>query len=1076
MIRWVKRLQGEVTSRARSRGANYFAAGRVTLQHGDPERVEALVKGSQTYSVSIYLDGPNDVVAGCSCPIAYEICKHVWATLLAAENAGYLHRIASRWSPHLVLTQDVEDLDSPPGKSQAPRPPSSMPQKPAKPPAIPAWKKHLFAIRQVAEPPAPSFSNRRRILYVVEPEACRQANGLIITAAESTMKKNGEWGKLNFRNGTIRDAGELAPEDRRMLGLITGSSSYFPDYRSESYATQHRVPPSTFEVIVPLLCATGKFYGGDLQSGQLELLRWDDGPPWEFRIKVPQDAASGDYRIEGVLRRDSEELPLSAPRLLVPGLVFFPGVVARFDAKESFAWVSSLRQTGSITVPADHVNQLLDEIVQFPSLPPADLPEQLRVEPRNFAAPPWIRVRAINDPWSPQKSLECEIYFDYGIRVSETSPAGALRDPSANRYFTRDRGAEQEALRRLESLGMRRTASWKGHGAWVIPAAGLPAMVRELVPLGWHIEAEGRLYRTHTHFRLDVTSGIDWLELHGDAKFEEQSVELPELLRALSQGEGIVTLGDGSYGILPEDWLKRYRFLSGFGKAVDGHLRFAHRQASLLDALLANEPDVTFDEGFQRIRSELESFTGVQAAKPSKRFKGLLREYQQEGLGWLQFTRRFGIGGCLADDMGLGKTVQVLALIDSIDRTEPVLVVVPRSLVFNWIQEAARFTPKLKVLDWSGLGRKAQWKELPTYDIVVTTYGTLRRDIEKLRDISFDTVVLDEAQAIKNASTESAKAARLLKGNHRLALSGTPIENRLADLWSLFEFLNPGLLGSSSVFRTQTSNAESEESSRILSMALRPFFLRRTKEKVAKELPPKTEQTIYCELDTKQRRLYDELRTHYRSALLGKIEEEGIEKSRMHILEALLRLRQAACHPGLIDKTRVKESSAKLDALLPQLSEVLSEGHKAIVFSQFTSLLAIVRKRLDDEKISYEYLDGKTKDRDSRVRRFQEDPSCPLFLISLKAGGLGLNLTAAEYVFLLDPWWNPAVEAQAIDRTHRIGQSRHVFAYRLIARDTVEEKVIELQKSKRALADAIITADNSVLANLSKETLELLLS
>jgi SNF2 family DNA or RNA helicase len=284
------------------------------------------------------------------------------------------------------------------------------------------------------------------------------------------------------------------------------------------------------------------------------------------------------------------------------------------------------------------------------------------------------------------------------------------------------------------------------------------------------------------------------------------------------------------------------------------------------------------------------------------------------------------------------------------------------------------------------------------------------------------------------------------------------------------------LLGNGTVFRASASGEQSQESSRILSMALRPFILRRTKEKVARELPEKTEQTIYCELDAKQRRLYDELRDHYRAVLLGQIEEEGIEKSRMHILEALLRLRQAACHPGLIDKKKAGESSAKLDSLLPQLQAVAAEGHKALVFSQFTSLLAILKQQLAATKLDYEYLDGKTKDRQERVRRFQEDPSCLLFLISLKAGGLGLNLTAAEYVFLLDPWWNPAAEAQAIDRSHRIGQTRHVFAYRLIARDTVEEKVIELQKSKRALADAIITADNSVLAGLTRENLELLLS
>jgi SNF2 family DNA or RNA helicase len=343
--------------------------------------------------------------------------------------------------------------------------------------------------------------------------------------------------------------------------------------------------------------------------------------------------------------------------------------------------------------------------------------------------------------------------------------------------------------------------------------------------------------------------------------------------------------------------------------------------------------------------------------------------------------------------------------------------------------------------------------------------------------VNFDYVILDEAQAVKNPSSESAKAVRLIRGNHRLALSGTPVQNHLGDLWSLFDFLNPGMLGGASVFNSTQSTLRNPdiETRDMLARALRPFILRRTKEQVAKELPPKLEQTLYCELDAAQRK-YDELRAHYRQALLERVEREGLNKSKMQILEALLRLRQAALHPGLIDPARSTESSAKLDVLLPRLAEVIDEGHKALVFSQFTSMLSIVREQLDREKIPYEYLDGKTTDRQSRVERFQSNPECKLFLISLKAGGLGLNLTAADYVFLLDPWWNPAVEAQAIDRTHRIGQTKQVYACRLIAKDTVEEKVLALQQSKRALADAIISEENSVIRTLGREDLELLLS
>jgi SNF2 family DNA or RNA helicase len=341
-------------------------------------------------------------------------------------------------------------------------------------------------------------------------------------------------------------------------------------------------------------------------------------------------------------------------------------------------------------------------------------------------------------------------------------------------------------------------------------------------------------------------------------------------------------------------------------------------------------------------------------------------------------------------------------------------------------------------------------------------------------------VVLDEAQAIKNPESKSAKATRLLRASHRLVLTGTPVENHLGDLWSLFEFLNPGMLGSLPAFKGLTGvgagAVANPEHLGSLRRALRPFVLRRTKEQVAPELPPRSEQIINCEMGRQQAAYYRELRDYYRAKVLAQVDEKGIQGSQMHVLEALLRLRQAACHPGLIDKTKSSAESAKLDSLLPMLRELIDSGHKALVFSQFTSLLALLRAALDAESLTYEYLDGRTRKRSERVDRFQTDPKCPLFLISLKAGGVGLNLTAADYVFILDPWWNPAVEAQAIDRTHRIGQDKSVFAYRLIAGDTVEARILELQQSKRDLAGAVISADNSLVSRLTRKDLALLLS
>jgi len=513
------------------------------------------------------------------------------------------------------------------------------------------------------------------------------------------------------------------------------------------------------------------------------------------------------------------------------------------------------------------------------------------------------------------------------------------------------------------------------------------------------------------------------------------------------------------------------------GEGVDDAVRFTRSQVGLLDALLAAMPAARVDETFELARRELNSFETLQPLDPPPSFNGELRHYQRDGLAWLHFLQRFNFGGCLADDMGLGKTVQALALLEErrLAKSGPSLVVVPRSLLFNWRQEATRFTPALRVLVHEGRDRARNPAKFAEYDLVLVTYGTLRRDAPLLAELEFDYVILDEAQAIKNSTTETAKASRLLRAKHRLAMSGTPVENRIADLWSLFEFLNPGMLGAARVFKTLGTSEEGESGRSLIARAVRPFILRRTKEEVAPELPEKLEQTIYVELEPRERKRYDDLRDHYRAALLGRIDKEGMAKSKIQILEALLRLRQAACHSALLDEKRASESSSKFDLLIPQLAEIVAEGHKALVFSQFTSLLALLKPQLDREKVVYEYLDGQTRDREERVLRFQTDPACGVFLISLKAGGLGLNLTAADYVFLLDPWWNPAVEAQAIDRTHRIGQTRRVFASRLIARDTVEEKVLELQQSKRDLAEAIIGGDSSLISRIRREDLEVLL-
>ncbi|HSS51682.1 MAG TPA: SNF2-related protein, partial [Thermoanaerobaculia bacterium] len=746
-------------------------------------------------------------------------------------------------------------------------------------------------------------------------------------------------------------------------------------------------------------------------------------------------------------------------------------------------WTALLDPEKALRIPAAERDELVGRLLTSPHLPPLDLPASMRFEETRPAPRPFLRL--FPPPWARSAPRAALSFLYEGREVASDSTLRGLYRPAERRFLLRDREAEAQSAARLRELGFRTDLdSFSPTPMLQMAANRIPKAVSALLAEGWAVEAEGQLYRSASRFRLSVSSGVDWFDLDGEADFEGKTVPLPEVLQAIRRGARHIQLGDGSLGMLPEEWIQKFAPIARLGTAEGSHVRFRSVQAVLLDAWLADEPAVTCDETFERARQRLQEFAGIAPAPAPPGFQGELRGYQRAGLGWLHFLRDFGFGGCLADDMGLGKTIQVLALLES-RRTlrkrqglPPSLVVVPRSLVFNWLAEAARFTPRLRVLSYTGADRVREAGGFAGYDLVLTTYGTLRKDVAVLREVELDYVILDEAQAIKNADSQTAKAARLLRGSHRLALTGTPVENHLGELWSLLEFLNPGFLGASPSFRgfTDELRAPHSESRGLLVRALRPLLLRRTKEAVAPELPAKLEQTLFCELPSRQRRFYDELRDHYRASLGKRIGEQGIGRSKILVLEALLRLRQAACHPGLVDPQLLGDPCAKLDLLLPQLREVLEEGHKALVFSQFTSFLAILRQQLDAGGLPYLYLDGRTRDRADKVAAFQSATGCPLFLISLKAGGLGLNLTAPDYVYLLDPWWNPAVEAQAIDRAHRIGQERPVFASRIVARDTVEEKILDLQKTKRDLADAVIEADRSLLAGLSREDLELLLS
>jgi superfamily II DNA or RNA helicase len=1079
------RIANQFSAAIRGRGREYHLDGLVTVDQVNATAARATVRGSDTYDVELEFDR-RTVFASCTCPYIDEFgepCKHIWATILAAERSGFGWNAPAGTRVELAYFDSDDDYDQP---AYRPAPPPPRPPKPEK------WTAQLDALQKAAAG-APGTSHYhsgaravdRQLVYVVDAVASDQAGKVVVEVQLQELKKNGDWGKPKAQGlQPAHRASLVDPLDRQLVALLAGpepGDSYYSGYNSYSgYGVpRYRLSGPVLDGVLPLMARTGRVRLRRYSTVQeLEPLTEDPGPPWELAVAVTPDAKRKNWVVAGTLRRGDETLPLTKTELVVPGLVVWDGRFARLAGGEADAWAPALRKKAGIVVPLAKGDELLGRLLTLPSLPRLDLPDELRVTEERGVPTPHLVVRQKKSAYGTygQPALVLDLSFDYdGETVPAKPPARGFFKAEGRWFVVRDRAAEQAAERELARLGARPGYATYGEEAKLeLKPAALPKLVRDLVARGWKVEAEGKLYRKAGEFKLSVATGQDWFDLSASADFDGRPVPLPTLLAALNRGETTVPLDDGTFGLVPEEWLKKYGLLAQMGTVEGDQIRFARAQVGVLDALLASRPEVEFDKQFARARDELRKFTGITAVDPPASFKGQLREYQREGLGWLQFLRKFGFGGCLADDMGLGKTVQVLALLAG-KRNGPALVVVPRSLVFNWKQEAARFGPKLKVLDHTGTTRDRTGAVFKDHDLVVTTYGTLRNDAAMFADVRFDTCILDESQAAKNAETETAKAVRLLNADHRLALSGTPVENHLGELWTLFDFLNPGMLGRAALFGAGVRNPD-PETREILAKALRPFILRRTKDQVAKDLPDKTEQTVYCDLVPEQRKLYDELREHYRRSLLAKVAEVGLGRAKIQVLEALLRLRQAACHPGLIDVKRKGESSAKLDVLIPQLLEIIENGHKVLVFSQFTSLLTIVKDRLKRESLDYIYLDGKTRDRAALVEQFQTDPECRLFLISLKAGGVGLNLTAAEYVFLLDPWRNPAVEAQAIDRSHRIGQTKPVFAYRLIARDTVEEKVLALQQSKRELADAILGGDGRLLADLKREDLELLLS
>jgi len=585
--------------------------------------------------------------------------------------------------------------------------------------------------------------------------------------------------------------------------------------------------------------------------------------------------------------------------------------------------------------------------------------------------------------------------------------------------------------------------------------------------------------------KIYISSHTDWFDAKVEIHFGDQKITVSDVKKALANKQQFVQLQDGSLGILPEEWIKKYSLLFRVGEGKSEKMKLSRYHFSVIEELYENRDEEELFFQLEERYEKLKDFKDIEKVEAPAHLKPILRPYQESGFQWLNYLNEVKWGGILADDMGLGKTIQALSFLHHIRYENgrlKALVVCPTTLMYNWENEIKKFTPTLTYyIHHGGTRVKHNIKALES-EVIITTYGTLRSDIKAFVEADFDYIILDESQAIKNPSSKVTKAVGLLKAKSRLCLSGTPLQNNTFDIFAQMNFLNPGMLGSMEFFKQEFAipidKFGEQEQKEHLRKLLFPFILRRTKEQVAKDLPDKTEMILFCEMGDEQRKIYDAYRNDFRDKILGVVESQGISRSQLTILQGLMKLRQICDSPAIMkDDEKYPNVSIKLDELVREITENISD-HKALVFSQFLGMLALIRERLDELGVKYEYFDGSTSapDREKAIQSFQNDNSCRVFLISLKAGGVGLNLTAADYVYIVDPWWNPAVEQQAIDRTHRIGQTKNIFAYRMICKDTVEDKILSLQEKKKALAADLITDDAGFVKNLTREDLEYLFS
>ena len=1037
------------------RGVEYFEQKKVStveLQEESTQTYTARVFGTRQYTVTLKLAVADQIQVHCTCPAFARWsygnagCKHVVATALTLAEQQRLERFEHAEDGH----QSYRTLQR--------------------------------SLKTAQSSTKSTVSHPLEYLLVHKGNQWELYPRQLYPVAQPRYKYGGwknPWDELK----------PSLPKDRMIV-------SYLRQIHAPAYAPYwSKQPEQAFGDVLELLQDRTVF----LKKGKNQSVRLDfREEPFTLELAIDHvddaspsndDAGPADLRLGFRLRSEDLVKHISEVEVIStdPCWIIYESTAAKVDGTEYAMKIFMGAARDEVRIPSGEIESFLQDI--YPSLQDAEIPMRLAegLTRENLLDPePRLYLKEVSN------RLKIQFRAAYGDReITRPGQRESLLAPNLDRTaddepilweIPRDIPAEEDWLAALQDAALEQTGEFRTFTPegdsleWVVEH--LPALAGD----GFHIFGEQHLKRYAppkqlTSSSLSVSSGERWFEVEGSMTFGDTTVDMGDIRRVLIRNKPYVRLQDGSTGELPTDWLERLDSLMHLTSLGKKKSRIPRAGAPALEEIGEAVDEYKTDDTFREYASKLRDFEKVEPLDAPEGFQGELRPYQKAGLSWLWFLNRYGFGGILADDMGLGKTIQVLALLQTVreqtGQAPSTLVIAPRSVLHNWEAETNRFLPDWEVAVHHGIDRPRTVDAMPGTPLTVTTYGTMRNDISFLQEREFDYLILDESHTVRNPASKTFRAIRQLQGTHRICLTGTPVQNTTMDLWSQFEFLNPGILGGQKPFRDQWVKPIEQENNpaaeKMLHKSVAPFILRRAKQQVAKDLPPLTSSQIECPMDTIQQSVYEKYRQVYHKIVNEEIDARGVRESRFTVLEGLTRLRQICCAPSLVDGE--DGSSAKLKRFVELTEELISEGHRALVFSQFVKFLRKIEAEVKERGWTYEYLDGQTRDRQERVNRFQSDDSKNLFLISLKAGGEGLNLTGADYVFLMDPWWNPAAERQAMDRTHRIGQDSHVFVYRFMCPGTVEDKILRLQDRKRDLAEKLITAESGIFKQLDRDDL-----